>query len=233
MVTQYVPHHKTTLRHVCANQPVRRRTTAQIMTVVVITNPIVNPGNAIVLANALPIHTVPPSMDTVNMVEVHRAVQLIWETFVSVKSVYTIASALIFIANHTIRRFVETIHARANLIQLMECGVSGGPGRLAASRVVQGAKRVHALVQTQHLHMGVYPAVVIVMRREIAVKFHLVGLMVDGQIGWPGLPVQFLVGQECKHALACAATLFLATAEVTVLGTCTRHRRVPQQLVEG
>lgn len=56
--------------------------------------------------------------------------------------------------------------------------------------------------------------------------------MVDGQIGWPGLPVQLLVGQECKHALACAATLFLATAEVTVLGTCTRHRRVPQQLVE-
>lgn len=85
MVTQYVPHHKTTLRHVCANQPVRRRTSAQIMTVVVITNPIVNPGNAIVLANALPIHTVPPSMDTVNMVEVHRTVQLIWETFVSVK----------------------------------------------------------------------------------------------------------------------------------------------------
>lgn len=55
------------------------------MTVVVITNPTVNPGNAIVLANALPIHTVPPSMDTVNIAEANRTVQLIWETFVSVK----------------------------------------------------------------------------------------------------------------------------------------------------
>lgn len=56
--------------------------------------------------------------------------------------------------------------------------------------------------------------------------------MVGGQIGWPGLSAQFLVGEERTHGPACAATLFLATAEVTVLGTCTRHRRVPRQLVE-
>lgn len=55
--------------------------------------------------------------------------------------------------------------------------------------------------------------------------------MVGGQTGWPGLSAQFLVGEECKHGLACAVTLLLATAVVTVLGMCTRHRRVPQQLV--
>lgn len=60
----------------------------------------------------------------------------------------------------------------------MECGVSGDPGRLAASRVDQGVKHVHDLVQTQHLHVGVCPAVVIVQRREIAVKFYLVGVTV-------------------------------------------------------
>lgn len=144
-----------------------------------------------------------------------------------------IASALIFIANHTIRRFVETILAHAKLIQLMECGVSGDLGRLAASHVDQGAKHVHALVQTQHLHMGVCPALVIVLRRKNAVKSHHVELMVGGQIGWPGLAVQFLVGEECIHALACAVTLFLAMAVVTVLETCIRLRRVPMHLVEG
>lgn len=74
MVTRYVPQHRTTLRHVFANQPVRRRTSVQIMTALVITNPIVIPDNAIVHTNAFPIHTV-PTKDSVQMVD--HAVQLI------------------------------------------------------------------------------------------------------------------------------------------------------------
>lgn len=58
----------------------------------------------------------------------------------------------------------------------MEFGVNGNPGQLAASRVDMVVKHVSALVQTQHLHVGDCPAVGIVLRREIAVKFHLVGV---------------------------------------------------------